>query len=95
MTTDPDELQQLRQQRRELQSAFRTTFTGAGGGIVLEYLRQSAGTRRPVFRRQEDGRLDPIAAAHTDGRRSIVLEIEDILAEEEDGEIFTTPETKG
>jgi hypothetical protein len=95
MIPDPDELQQLREKRRELQSAFRTVFTGIGGALVLEHLRQSAGTRRPVFRRQEDGRLDPIAAAHTDGRRSIVLEIEDILAEEEDGEVFTAPEIKG
>lgn len=83
--TDP-----AQEQRARIISAFRRVFSTQDGTTVLDHLRRSTdtlpGTARPAFLPAPDGKYCPLAAAIRDGRRSIVLEIESILAIPEDAE---------
>lgn len=71
-------------QRARILSAFRETFTGPAGRIVLGVLAASAGHGRPAFIRGEGGTIDPYAAAHRDGRKSIIDEILEQLSQHEE-----------
>ena len=59
--------------RSEFLESLRRTFGGPDGQRVLEWLHATAATRKPCFL---PGDRDPNAAAHRDGRKSIVWEIE-------------------
>lgn len=47
--------------------------------IVWSWLEQAGYKKRPSFVPDSEGRLDPIRAAVTDGRRGLFLEIESIV----------------
>lgn len=66
---------------------YRATFGTHAGKRVLGYLRQSAGSGRPAFLPPAGGGpIDPYAAAFRDGRKSVIDEIEGILATPEDAQ---------
>lgn len=71
--------------RAELLRAFRASFTGTTGQLVLDHLRASTGHGKPAFLPTPgSGTLDPYAAAFRDGRKSVIDEILAVLAEPED-----------
>lgn len=73
-------------ERSEILQAIRQSFGGDAGGIVLRWLKHSAGYGKPSFLPPPaGGPLDPLAAAFRDGRKSIIDEIIDALAVAEDG----------
>jgi len=71
--------------RTDFLAALRNTFTSPDGTVVLEWLRATAGTRKPAFIASGTAPLDPYAAAVRDGRKAIVLEIEANLDLAKDG----------
>jgi hypothetical protein len=80
-----EKARRLQQQAAEIRAAFRSTFTSDPGRRVLAILSSSASEDQPVFRPTgPGGSYDPLAAAFRDGRRSILLEIRDLLAHPED-----------
>jgi hypothetical protein len=83
--TDPAALERTR-----IIAAFRRLFSTEDGQTVLSHLRRSTdtlpGSSRPAFLPAADGKYCPLSAAIRDGRRSILLEIEAILAIPEDAE---------
>lgn len=83
------------QQRLAILRAFRATFTTEAGTRTLDHLRAATdtlpGKQRPVFLPSADGKYCPLTAAFRDGRRSLILEIEAILATPEDAPAIKPP----
>ena len=73
-------IEKIAQVRQEFFDTLRRVFDSPDGTSILAWLHSAAATRKPSFLPGGNGAAyDPIAAAIRDGRKSIVLEIEENL----------------
>lgn len=70
--------EKIAQARAEFLDTLRRVFDSPDGGAVLKWLHAAAATHKPSFT-PGSGPIDPLAAAIRDGRKAIVLEIEENL----------------
>lgn len=82
-------LSEQRERLRKRKAAFREVFGTATGrtiaqAIVMEHLEATCYMRRPIFVADQSGGVQSERAAFADGRRSVVLEINDLLAASDD-----------
>lgn len=77
-------------ERRAIIAAFRRLFATEDGERVLAHLQRATDTlpghQRPAFLPTSNGPFCPLHAAFRDGRRSVLHEVEAILAIPEDAE---------
>ena len=85
MPTPKDNAQEnaarIKQQRTDLLASIRRTFDTPDGKRTLAWLHAATATGEPAFKAGRDGNFCPIAAAFRNGRQSVLLEIEQNLAE--------------
>jgi hypothetical protein len=83
-------------QTKKLLHAARTFAASEDGKEVLRYLRAAAGMDAPAFIARPDGHACPYLAAQADGRKSICLDLEKLIAKAraEENEEETKPQAK-
>lgn len=81
MSHDTKQAEKIATARQDFLDSLRRTFESPDGITVLRWLHAAAATRKPSFLPGAAGTAyDPILAAVRDGRKAIVLEIEENLA---------------
>ena len=70
------------EQAQQIVIDFKQTFTGGTGEKVLNYLKKRVRFNQAPRPMDNLGRIDPFEVMFIEGRRSVIIEIETMLAKE-------------